>query len=154
MLAFPSRKGAGNGTQELMGTSQGKVLLNSEAPPVKPAPEDSPGKWPRGTEQSSCDCPAAPATLPGHPALWVGALGLEEAITSKRELLESGEKIRAGRTLQRSLRPLCVTEDGFISTKFSYYKIICRKKQLIQLMVFSHECEKAAVWLGISSYIF
>lgn len=117
MLAFPSRKGAGNGTQELMGALQRTAFLKPKAPPVKPAPENIPGKWPRGTEQSSCDCPAPPATMLDHPVLLVGALGPEE--TRKPELLESEGEIKAGQTLQRSLGPLCVSEDGFMSTKSS-----------------------------------
>lgn len=85
MLTFLSRKGAGNGTRKLTGASksQGKAFLNSKASPVKATPEDSPGKWPRGTEQSSCDCPAAPATLLDHLALLVEAISLEDAITQQ-----------------------------------------------------------------------
>jgi len=77
MLAFPLRKGAGNGTQELMGPSQGKAFLKSKTPLVKPVPEDSPRKQRGGTEQPACDCPAASATLLDHLALLVGALGLD-----------------------------------------------------------------------------
>lgn len=44
MLAFPSRKGAGNGTRELMEAFQRKVFHHSKAPPVQPAPENSPEK--------------------------------------------------------------------------------------------------------------
>lgn len=101
---LPNEDGAGNGTEDLMGTSPGKVLLCSEVPSVKPAPKDSPGKWSRGAEQASCHRLAAPPTLLDHLAMLVGALGHNPA---NQNCQKSGGQSVPGRLYKAGFN-LCV----------------------------------------------